>query len=162
MPNPAPATKNEKSRSQRGRHFHFRYREQELVLRREQVHPQPQRRGSVAISGKSNRSAKRGGRNPAPVTKKMRRSPLGGRCLFVWADFKLRGSRGKPRRPDAQHRIKAPRLTEPQRGEGHPAPATGKTKAENLINVLHRSVEITTRSGHKEFPSGAPISTLNW
>ena len=30
-----------------------------MVLRGKQVHPQPQRRGSVAISGKSNRSAKR-------------------------------------------------------------------------------------------------------
>jgi hypothetical protein len=66
--NPAPATKNEKSRPQRGRLFHFRYRDQDLVLRRKQVHPQPQRRGSVAISGKSNRSALRGGRNPAPAT----------------------------------------------------------------------------------------------
>jgi len=56
---------------------------QDLVLRREQVHSQPQRRGSVAISGKSNRSAKRGGRNPAPATKQDM-GPLVG-PIFVWS-----------------------------------------------------------------------------
>ena len=44
--------------------------------------------------------------------------------------------------------IEALRPTEPRRGEGHPAPATGKTKVENLINVLHRPVEIAWKSGH--------------
>ncbi len=55
----------------------------------------------------------------------MRRSPLGGRCFFVWAEFNLRGStaasRGAPARSVG---YQAPRLTEPRRGEGHPALAT--------------------------------------